>query len=122
MKKLTIPTQDMLFVPEEIMIQVEHISFTPPATISRKIPSISSAHLEKFVVSNLVLKRLEFSGPIISPGVFLALNHCLSVLYQQGKGLKEIILISVQFNDCDQMKEFFIRVIETFHTTTVPFL
>ena len=71
-------------------------------------------------------KRLEFTSPI-SPGLLPALNHCLSVLYQQGRGLEEIILNSVQFyfidfshalivSDVADTKEFFTRVRDLSHS------
>ena len=81
-------------------------------------PTIESRHLEKFVISNTALKRLEFTTPVsmYTPGLLPALNHCLSVLYQQGRGLEEIILNSIQFEDVNHMKEFFIRVRDLSHS------
>ena len=67
-----------------MVIQVEHVAFN---SSTENVPTISFAHLEKFVVSNPVLKKLEFTATI--PQCLLpALNQCLSVLYQQGRGIR----------------------------------
>ena len=126
LKKLSIRTQDMVLVPAEVVIQVEHIAFISqveynafcPYTMAYIMPTIESSHLEKFVVSNTALKRLEFTTPVSmhTSGLLPALNHCLSVLYQQGRGLEEIILNSIQFEDVNHMKEFFIRVRDLSHS------
>ena len=115
----------MVLVPADIVIQVEHIAFTSqveynafyPCTMAY-FPTIESSHLEKFVISNTVLKRLEFTTPVsmYTAGLLPALNHCLSVLYQQGRGLQEIILKSIQFEDVNHAKEFFIRVRDLSHS------
>ena len=131
LKKLTIRTQDMTVVPADMVIQVEHVAFTsqvdykayysyttPYTYITPIMPTITYAHLEKFLVSNSLLKRLEFTTPVgrSTPGLLPALNHCLSVLYQQGRGLEEIILNLVEFDNVDDMKEFFIRVRDLSHS------
>ena len=68
---------------------------------------ITQAHIEKFVVSNLALKRLEFENPTeCAPGLLTALIHCLSLLYQQGRGLDELVLNHVTFNS-ENVWEFF---------------
>ena len=57
-------------------------------------------------------------------GLFLALNHALSVcaLYQQARSLKEIIILnSVTFSDGDYMKEFFFRVRDLSHSYPCDF-
>ena len=127
LKMLSIQAHDLTRVPEDIMIQVEHVAFSPPArtgdTPTNYIPAIS---LEKFVISNSVVKRLEFTTSVWrgevysvhwrSKGLLPALNHCLSVLYQQGRGLEEIILNSVEFSNDNNTKEFFIRVRDLSHS------
>ena len=59
LKKLWIRTRDMTLVPEDMTIQVEHVAFNSPVRSSTNTPSISFAHLEKFVVSNPVLSGLR---------------------------------------------------------------
>ena len=109
-------TPDMALVSADMVIQVEHVVYQ--ARYKPNMPTIKFAHLEKLVVTNPVLKRLEFrvrDGRFIA-GLLPALNHCLSVLYQQGRGLEEIILSSVQFDDVDDTKEFFILVRDLSHS------
>ena len=79
---------------------------------SSSAPVISQAHMEKFVVSNPVLKRLEFE--YVSPGLFPALIHCLSLLYQQGRGLEELILSYVTF-DSRNVRDFFTQLRDLSH-------
>ena len=119
LKKLTIRTLDMTLVPADMVIEVEHVAFSTQTKFTPNCKSfITPAHLEKFVVTNPVLKRLEFRtlNGKSTPGLLPALNHCLSVLYQQGRGLEEIILNSVQFNNVDDTKEFFTRVRDLSHS------
>ena len=57
---------------------MEHVVFSTQTDTSYK-PTISPAHLEKFVISNLLLKWLEFEHPTdkCAPGLIPALIHCL---------------------------------------------
>ena len=102
LKKLRMRTQDMTLVPTDMVIEVEHVVFSTQTYTSYK-PTISQAHLEKFIISNPVLKRLEFEHPTdeCAPGLLSALTHCLSKFYQQGRGLEELVLNSLQFDDVD---------------------
>ena len=118
LKKLRMRTQDITIVLADMVIQVEHVAFTTETHFYTSYkPTISPAHLEKFVVSNSALKRLEFTEPTdkCAPGLIPALNHCLSIFYEQGRGLEELVLNSVKFYDRDHMKEFFIRVRDLSH-------
>ena len=118
LKKLRMRTQDMTIVPTDMVILVEHVAFTTEDHISTSYkPTITPAHLEKFIVSNSALKRLEFLQPIDEsvPDLIPALNHCLSTLYQQGRGLEKLILNAVEFQNIEHMKEFFIRVRDLSH-------
>ena len=106
-------TLDMSIVPEDLVIQVEHVVFTLD---NSKKPGISSAHLEKFVISNPAIKQLEFIEP--ADGSFLPmLNHCLRELNQQDRGLEELILTAVELDRFDdtQLKEFLIQVRDLSH-------
>ena len=107
LKKLRMRTQDMTLVPAGTAIKVEHVVFSTQTDTSYK-PTISPAHLEKFTISNPVLKRLEFEHPTdeCAPGLIPALIHCLSKLYQQGRGLDELVLDSIMFDGID-IREFF---------------
>ena len=118
LKKLRMRTQDMTIVPADMVIQVEHVAFTTEDHFSTSYkPTITPAHLEKFIVSNSALKRLEFTDSTDEcvPDLIPALNHCLSTLYQQGRGLEELILNRVEFQNIEHMKEFFIRVRDLSH-------
>ena len=113
LKKLRMRTQDMTIVPADMVIQVEHVAFTTETHFYTSYkPTISPAHLEKFVVSNSAIKRLEFTEPTdeCAPGLIPALNHCLSTLYQQGRGLEELVLKFVEFQTVELMNEFLIQV------------
>ena len=107
LKKLRMRTQDMTLVPAGTAIKVEHVVFSTQTRTSYK-PTISPAHLEKFTISNPVLKRLEFEHPTdeCAPGLIPALIHCLSKFYQQGRGLDELVLHSITFDHID-IREFF---------------
>ena len=113
LKKLML-TPDMALVSADKVIQVEHVVYQ--ARYKPNMPTIKFAHLEKLVVTNPVLKRLVVQDGRVIAGLLPALNHCLSVLYQQGRGLEEIILSSVQFDDVDDTKEFFILVRDLSHS------
>ena len=118
LKKLRMRTQDMTIVPADMVIQVEHVAFTTQTHFFTSYkPTITPAHLEKFVVSNSALKRLELTEPTdeCAPGLIPALNHCLSTLYQQGRGLEELVLNSVEFQNVEHMREFFVRVRDLSH-------
>ena len=119
LKKLRMRTQDMTLIPTGTTIKVEHIIFSTQSYTSYK-PTISPAHLEKFVISNPVLKKLEFENPTdgCAPGLIPALIHCLSKLYQQGRGLDELVLDSIKFDDVD-IKEFFTTMRYLYGTTLV---
>ena len=45
-----------------------------------------------------------------SSSLIPALNHCLSTLYQQGRGLEELVLKFVEFQTVELMNEFLIQV------------
>ena len=113
LKKLRMRTQDMTLVPAGIDIKVEHVVFSTQTCTSYK-PTISLAHLEKFTISNPVLKRLEFEHPTdeCAPGLIPALIHCLSKLYQQERGLDELVLDSITFG-VDLIRELFLTACET---------
>ena len=98
LKKLRMRTQDMTLIPAGTTIKVEHVVFSTQTDTSYK-PTISPAHLDKFTISNPVLKKLEFEHPTdeCAPGLIPALIHCLSKLYQQGRGLDELVLDSITF-------------------------
>ena len=118
LKELRMRTQDMTIVPADMVILVEHVAFTTQTHIFTSYkPTITLAHLEKFVVSNSALKRLELTEPTTecAPGLIPALNHCLSTLYQQGRGLEELVLNSVKFQNVEHMREFFVRVRDLSH-------
>ena len=118
LKKLRMRTQDMTIVPADMVIQVEYVTFiTETHFYTSYKPTITPAHLEKFVVSNSALKRLEFTKPTDECvlGLIPALNHCLSTLYQQGRGLEELVLNSVKFQNVEHMREFFVRVRDLSH-------
>ena len=118
LKELRMRTQDMTIVPADMVIQVEHIVFTTETcSFTSYKPTIFPAHLEKFIVSNSALKRLEFTEPTDEcvPGLIPALNHCLSILYQQGRGLEELVLKFARFYNQELMREFFIRVRDISH-------
>ena len=121
LKKLRMRTQDMTLVPAATTIKVEHVVFSTQSYTSYR-PTISPAHLEKFVIYNPVLKRLEFEEPTdeCAPGLIPALIHCLSKLYQQGRGLDELVLDSIKF-DYINVREFFttIRHLSHQHGTTL---
>ena len=128
LKKLSMKTQEMTIVPADMVIQVEHVAFTTEDHFSTSYkPTITPAHLDKFIVSNSALKRLEFTDPTDKcvPDLIPALNHCLSTLYQQGRGLEELILNRVEFENIEHMEEFFIRVRDLSHrhgtTLVLPF-
>ena len=113
LKSLKMNTLDMSIVPEDLVIQVEHVVFT---LNNFNKPGISSAHLEKFVISNPAIKRLEFIEP--ADGSFLlTLNLCLCELDQQDRGLEELILTAVLLDRFDdtQLKEFLIQVRDLSH-------
>ena len=118
LKKLRMRTQDMTLVPTDMVIEVEHVVFSTQTYTSYK-PTISPAHLEKFIISNPVLKRLEFEHPTdeCAPGLLSALIHCLSKLYQQGRGLEELVLNSLKFDDVDVciIRDFFTQVRDLSH-------
>ena len=115
LKKLIMKTQEMTIAPADMVIQVEHVAFTTQSHSSK--PTITPAHLDKFIVSNSALKRLEFTDPTDEyvPDLIPALNHCLSTLYQQGRGLEELILNRIEFENIEHMEEFFIRVRDLSH-------
>ena len=81
----------MPLAPGDMVIQVGHVSFVGEG---ENLHKIFSTHLEKFVMSNLALKRLEFANMqlrTLELALLPALNCCLSVLYQlQGRALEEI--------------------------------
>ena len=116
LKKLSMKTQEMTIVPADMVIQVEYVAFTTQSHSSKPC-TITPAHLDKFIVLNLALKRLEFTDPTDEcvPDLIPALNHCLSTLYQQGRGLEELILNRVEFETIEHMEEFFIRVRDLSH-------
>ena len=118
LKKLRMRTQDMTLVPAGTAIKVEHVVFSTQVEMYPSYkPTISPAHLEKFTISNLVLKRLEFENPTekhCAPGLIPALIHCLSKLYQQGRGLDELVLYSVRFDYVD-VREFFTTMTHLSH-------
>ena len=109
----------MTLISADTAIKVEHVVFSTQTHTSYK-PTISPAHLEKFTISNPVLKRLEFEHPTdeCAPGLIPALIHCLSKLYQQGRGLDELVLDSIKFEDVD-IKEFFTTMRYLYGTTLV---
>ena len=119
LKKLRMRTQDMTLVPAGTAIKVEHVVFSTQSYTSYK-PTITPAHLEKFIISNPVLKRLEFEKPTdeCAPSLIPALIHCLSKLYQQGRGLDELVLDSIKFDDVD-VREFFTTMRYLYGTTLV---
>ena len=84
--------------------------------LSSSAPVISQAHMEKFVISNPALKQLEFE--YVSPGLFPALIHCLSLLYQQGRGLEELVLNLLPL--IPGMLETSLHDYETFPIAMVP--
>ena len=104
LKKLRIGTHNINLVPAHAVIHVEHLSFrrcynrvihvehlsVRTCYITEDNSFISQAHMEKFVVSNLALKQLEFEYTV--PGLLPALNHCLSLLYRQDRGLEKLVL------------------------------
>ena len=125
LKKLRMRTQDMTLVLADTAIKVEHVVFSTQTHTSYKLApvnQISPAHLEKFIISNPVLKRLQFEYPTdeCAPGLIPALIHCLSKLYQQGRGLDELVLDSIKFDDID-IREFFttMRHLSHQHGTTL---
>ena len=59
LKKLTIATQYMPLAPGDMVIQVEHVAFVGE---DENLHKIFSAHLKKFIMSNIALKRLEFAN------------------------------------------------------------
>ena len=80
---------------------------------------IFSAHLKKFIMSNLALKRLEFANMqlrTLELALLPALNCCLSVLYQQGRALVEIVMTLVQFDDVKYIEEFCTRLRHLLHS------
>ena len=121
LKKLRMRTQDMTLVPAGTAIKVEHVVFSTQIDTSYK-PTISPAHMEKFTIANPELKRLEFEEPTdeCAPGLIPALIHCLSKLCQQERGLDELVLDSIKFDDVD-IKEFFttMRHLSHQHGTTL---
>ena len=121
LRKLRMRTQDMTLVPASTAIKVEHLVFSTQTNTSYK-PTISPAHLEKFVISNPVLKKLEFEHPTdeCAPGLIPALIHCLSKLYryQQGKGLDELVLDSIMLDHTD-IRELFMSMRHLNGTTLV---
>ena len=115
LKKLRMGTHNINFVPAHAVIHVEHLSFSYGKyfidifNTGTDYSFISLAHMEKFVVSNLVLKRLEFE--YTAPGLLPALIHCLSLLYQQGRGLEELVLkIRIDSENVKDLFEFFAHV------------
>ena len=98
LKKLKVRIQDINLVPGDMDLQVEHIAFSTDTYCSYK-PTVSPVHLEKFIISNPALKRIEFIHPISrwAPGLLPALNHCLSKFNQQERSLEELLLNSAQF-------------------------
>ena len=123
LKKLRMRTQDMTLVPAGTAIKVEHVVFSTQTRTSYK-PTIFPAHLEKFIISNPILKRLEFEHPTDEcvPGLIPALIHCLSKLCQQGRGLDELVLLdSIKCFDDVDIRKFFttIRHISHQHGTTL---
>ena len=50
-----------MLVPEDMVIQVEHVAFTSLAENPTDTPIVSSSQLEKIIVSNAVPKQLEFT-------------------------------------------------------------
>ena len=115
-------TPDRNIVPVDMVIQVEHVAFST-YTETHFCPSnkrtISPAYLEKFVVSNPALKQLEFThnrSCTCDLGLIPALNHCLSTLYQQGRGLEELVLNFGELNVKYQyVKKLFIQVRDLSH-------
>ena len=121
----------MTIVPAGTTIKVEHVifstqtncnaSYKPYKPTSYK-PTISPAHLEKFIISNPALKKLEFEHPTdeCAPGLIPALIHCLFKLYLQERGLDELVLDSITFDDVD-IREFFttMRHLSHQHGTTL---
>ena len=124
LKKLRMRTQDMTLISADTAIKVEHVVFSTQTHTSYK-PTISPAHLEKFTISNPILKRLEFECPTdewCTPSLIPALIHCLSKLYQQGRGLNELVLDSDMFDRIDfDIREFFMtmRHLSHQHGTTL---
>ena len=80
LKKLRMRTQDMTLVLAGTTIKVEHVVFSTQTHTSYK-PILSLAHLEKFTISNPVLKKLEFEHPTdeCAPGLIPAFPDPLSV-------------------------------------------
>ena len=115
LKKLTIATEYVALVHEDIAIQVEHVVFYTQDRRSDNMQTIESVHLEKFVVSNTALKRLEFFYQV-DKFIFPALNHCLSLLCQQGRGPEEIIVNSFQFDRIDHIRDFFVQLEDLSHS------
>ena len=113
LKKLTIATQYMALAPGDMVIEVEHVTLVGEGGNLNKI---FSAHLEKFVLSNLALKRLEFANMqlrTLELALLPALTCCLSALYQlQGRALEQIVMTLVQFEfeDVEYFEEFCTRV------------
>ena len=115
LKKLTIATEYVALVHEDITIQVEHVVFYTQVRHSDNMQMIESVHLEKFVVSNTALRRLEFFYQV-DKFIFPALNHCLSLLCQQGRGPEKIIVKSFQFDRIDHIRDFFVRLEDLSHS------
>ena len=105
LKKLKMRTQDINLVPADMNLQVEYVAFSTQFCSYK--PTISSVHLGKFIASNLVLKRLELD--MYAPGILPALNHCLAKLNKQGRGLEELQLCGVTFEEAG-LNEFFAQV------------
>lgn len=119
LKSLNMRTQDLPLVPMELAVQVDHVTFTSQHYFHSYTPTaISALCLDKFIVSNPALKTLEFNAADDhqTPGVFQALNHCLSKLVKEEKRLEELRFsthatfdIELNFQGAD-LHEFFTHI------------
>ena len=120
LKSLKVRPLDMALVPANVVIQTEHVAFDLFYSHKFGNPTISEAHLEKFVISNSALRRLEFAkdrDEENTESILPVLNHCLLKLDQQGRGLEKLILTFVQLEKFDraQLREFFVHVRDHSH-------
>ena len=82
LKKLRMGTHNINLVPAHAVIHVEHLSFSYGKYFidifdtDTDYSFISQAHMEKFVISNLVLKRLEieYTAPGLLPALILKIR------------------------------------------------
>ena len=80
LNELTMTLRHLNLVPMDIVLQIERVCFSG----EYHGPTISPAHLARYIVSNTALKQLVFIDNYA--GVIPALNHCLNELIQEGRG------------------------------------